>query len=515
MSKPRITISGRSPVTPTAPPISPSISPQIPVVSPPTPIVSTVVPPSPKPATISPAEIQPSPALQTPATVTSPVVPFSPSPKLAKVSPKITIRRRPQAPRLEPIIFKPPEPKLPPTPKIIPIVKPLEPPVQVKKELVLLDDLELPNLPDFGGHEFQNLVTDPKTNELYHIFENSDFTVDPNGGKLTYQAKYKYKKMIFKWGQRKLGLALLQFLLFHVKTHPEIKNPTIIYAGAAPGTNIILMTKLFKNVKWILYDPRKFDERFDQPDILNNEERSRIIIKTGEEGWFTNETAADWGNQQKENQNIFFISDIRRAVTISRTKEELEANEAIIWEDMTMQQHWHLLINPIESQLKFRLPFLISEDPKNNRIYNYLSGILYKGIWRGIKSTESRLVPIKDSEGNWKFTNWDLREYESLMFFDNVKVRGRYIYINPLYKSSDLEAFTPVYPPNLFNDWDSTAETMLWKKYLTMFGSKITVNSIEFLSNKLTSYLGTRKIGKLAELKTLADFWNELVYAEY
>src|SRR5688572_5255739 len=62
------------------------------------------------------------------------------------------------------------------------------------------------------------------------------------------------KKTVIHWGQRKLLLSEIEFLTWHA-----FHGCAVVYAGAAPGTHIPYLCKLFPWVqKWILYDPTPF-----------------------------------------------------------------------------------------------------------------------------------------------------------------------------------------------------------------------------------------------------------------
>lgn len=325
--------------------------------------------------------------------------------------------------------------------------------------------------------------------EDYLNFEPRDMVLQPNDPEREYESIIDQHKVKLHWGQRKLGIALIQFLTLY--WDPEkVKNPVVVYAGAAPGVNISIVSKLFPQITWELYDPASFQITQTEKIHLHNE-------------IFTDEIASQWSSENG-NDNVFFVSDIRRSfekdssVTINVEKR--------IWEDMVMQSNWYKIIKPIKGQLKFRLPYY-DEKLKNvfGKYVQYLSGTVYKGIWAPVSSTECRLVPntidtSSSNDKNFKEKYWDIKKYESQMFYFNNNIRGKQKYINPYYANylNDQEhreyAFTSIDPPELLNDYDSLAETNVWILYLKkMYGrDHATLDNIKQLQKFLTLGLNSR-----------------------
>ena len=112
------------------------------------------------------------------------------------------------------------------------------------------------------------------------IFDKESITLQPNAPLFTLDVQKQlelHPKVIeaspqpllgTHWGQRKLALALLEFVLLYwdQKKHP---NPKFLYVGAAEGTNIGMISRLFPAISWYLYDMRPFrisDELQGRPD---------------------------------------------------------------------------------------------------------------------------------------------------------------------------------------------------------------------------------------------------------
>jgi len=265
----------------------------------------------------------------------------------------------------------------------------------------------------------------------------------------TYRRRNDEEKKAVSWGQRKLLMALLNFIL-----NLDIKNLVIVYAGAAPGVNIGIVADLFPNIVWHLYDPAKFS--------LKTDLKRKILIYNKK---FTDETAKYWANK-----DVVFISDIR---TADYTKaENLTENENQILTDMEMQKRWVEIIKPIRTQLKFRLSY--TGDGRKEEM-EYFDGLIYKQCWAPNTSSETRLV-LTDSE--FKYKTYNCKKYESQMFYHNVHIREENRYENDVVDGEEL-----------INDWDSCYEVEIWKKYLKFIGKEINRENIIELSKNATKLL--------------------------
>ena len=334
----------------------------------------------------------------------------------------------------------------------------------------------------------------------FYRFKVEDTYVTPTDPKKEYHSRKFSPKGSFGWGQRKLGLALIQFLTKYLSLNTSGNPSTVVYAGAAPGNNIHFASLLFPKVIFHLYDPRKFDIPESNKILIYDGDDSkiqgthRIIIHTGDFGMFTDQEAQKWSQLQSQNKNIYFVSDIRSVDHDTDSKQEFELG---VWKDMQSQKMWHQTIGPIKSQLKFRLPYDLGENSPIASLFPggkipYLGGIVYKGIYSKPTSTESRLVP-DDEE-----VIYDFKDYESKMFYFNTEVKENRKFLNLITKGTD-----PVYPPNLLNDYNSMAETFVWIEYLQANGISITVESIIKLSNKLSKDLSVGSVEKsLAQLRS-------------
>jgi hypothetical protein len=335
--------------------------------------------------------------------------------------------------------------------------------------------------------------------------------------KLSPRAPYKQgvinRNYPIKWGQRKLLISEIEFLTLYWKPE-EIPKPIVVYAGAAEGNHIPILSVMFPQIMFHLYDPRKF----------NIKESSQIKIF---QDYFTEETCQKYKNRN----DIFFISDIRTAdfekiayeVYIKKgyqkskydfdnlpsdvQKEHQKITEMQIWEqDMKMQKDWVLLINPVQSLLKCHFPFVLSKEDIMD--FEYFKGTVFLQCWEGKKSTETRFVPHKDENGNYKMELWNNLEYEEWLYYHNIIVREKVLFLNPLnYKSENIDE------KELTNTFDSVCEAYILKKYFEHFISDKTLiqRYVVTFSRYITSELNKLSSGKNLEnrrLETVEKYKN-------
>lgn len=234
------------------------------------------------------------------------------------------------------------------------------------------------------------LIEDGYTDEeISHIekFDFPDFSLRYQDHR--YKVPYRQRRGQFKttihWGQRKLLLSCIQFL-----TKYQHLASKVVYAGAAPGTNIIILSELFPNHEFDLYDPRPFDSDLDDhPKIHLFQE------------YFTDDVARSY-----KKQKVLFWSDIRTgSLKDDDFEEQIAANNR-------MQETWHYLMCPEYGMYKFRLPY------KEGRT-EYMRGQIWLQIWAPETSTETRLVVRKNPSRKI----YSHRKYEKRLFYFNLITR--------------------------------------------------------------------------------------------
>jgi len=293
-------------------------------------------------------------------------------------------------------------------------------------------------------------------------FTKKDLYLNPDDQELSYRRRKDEEKSSLGFGQRKLLLTLVQFLTLFWNPN-KVKKPIVVYAGAAPGNNISIVSKMFPEMEFHLYDPRSFK--------IKPDDKIKIYKQL-----FLDEDAKKWSGRS----DIFFISDIR---TADYTKEkDLDKNEEQIAKDMDMQKIWVNTIKPVYAHLKFRLPYTGGNRPNT---VNYLNGYILKQPFAPPTSTESRLVPFNTFEEK----EWSCQKYQSQMFHHNVIVRETIKYINPF-----TDFYEPIDNKELLNDWDSTAEGKILSDYLMKRTGKSSLSLVRSLSRTVTNKLSKRNL---------------------
>lgn len=272
---------------------------------------------------------------------------------------------------------------------------------------------------------------------------DTHYVIKSNTPKEKYRSRADEVKTAIHWGQRKLFLAVLQFMTLYVDLGDASLplTPKIVYAGAAPGHNIALLSKLFPTCEFHLYDTNPFSTSLDNnPKITMYKQ------------YFTNDDAMKWSREQE----AYLISDIRRDIA-GKTPADAEK---VIQEDMQMQLRWYEIMKPKQAQFKFHLPY---SGMGFENTTDYIDGTVYVQAWRGPSSTECRLVP------KWGVRKiWNNIDYEDANFFINARLREGTKFINPLTGDN-----TPIDDQELTNDYDSTLEISILLDYLKRFSPHV------------------------------------------
>lgn len=300
---------------------------------------------------------------------------------------------------------------------------------------------------------------------------------------LTYRSRRGEVKNTIKWGQRKLVLSTIQFFTLYWDPK-EIPKPVCVYVGAAPGYTINIMSVLFPDIEWHLYDSAHFNRKLPKNNV------------TIYNRYFENDDIKLWADK-----DIFFISDIRDPeyeLCFSEdlvVKPSLEANgtrrklnkydcDKVVLRDMLLQQKWVYEINPKFAHLKFRPPWAGDRYKDKKAIFPYLQGHVYFQPWLGPSSTETRLVPARNEDGNYYAVNWDAQKFEDKLFYHNSMARNVFKYINPYTgDNSHIDGM------ELTDDWDSVYEATILSQYLEKVGSVNSQENVQKLSRLVTNSL--------------------------
>ena len=212
---------------------------------------------------------------------------------------------------------------------------------------------------------------------------------------MEYGTTYPKPKSVIHWGQLKLFLTTLHFLITYIEKSDPLVN--IVYAGSAPGYNIAILADMFPNTRWYLNDPAPH-----APELYKH--KQMIEIKTE---FFTENLAKYYYNLFKnrdKSSKLFFISDIR-----------LSPDDESVIKDNNINIVWHKIIQPDYSFLKFRCPY-------DGKYYDYYKGEVYIQPYSNVSSTESRLVLKKQLEKE----KYNINEYQGRFLYFNRIVRPAY-----------------------------------------------------------------------------------------
>jgi hypothetical protein len=262
-------------------------------------------------------------------------------------------------------------------------------------------------------------------------------------GKLKYNVNHL--NINIHWGQRKLFLSEIIFLNECYNLYNNKEEKVFIYAGAAGGHHLVLLSIMFPDIKLLLYDPAKF--------AIKENNKIKIFNQ-----YFTQDTA----NELKKYKNALFCSDIRRDAS----------DDNMILEDMKWQSDWVKTINPHASLLKFRGLWPKNNDTKNKENYfKYLDGDLYMQQYAPVKSTEMRLLSKRDIH-KYNDKEYSKIDIEESCFFFNQVVRQNYYY------DHKYECIS--------HHYDGMAEIKIWEEYLKQHNIKITPKKVCKLISLLT-----------------------------
>jgi hypothetical protein len=256
--------------------------------------------------------------------------------------------------------------------------------------------------------------------------------------RLPYRGEVFRLRTALHQGQGKLFLGLLRFLTTHGH-----RAPTVLYVGAAPGTNISLAAALFPDHRFYLYDCAPFRLNAEKlRDIRDGPVGPRIRTFAR---FFTDSEAARWGGQGRP---LLFISDIRG----SSASDEDPAGEASVAADMGAQRRWYGLLGgaAAASMFKFRLPYAAAR-------VEYLAGELWRQPFAPLSSTETRLVVVGPRAPP---AVYDSEAYEEELFYHNTVLRewGHFP--------------TGVRAEGVDDCYDCAAAVRTWRGYLLQAGNE-------------------------------------------
>ena len=293
---------------------------------------------------------------------------------------------------------------------------------------------------------YQKKETDFELGTYVFFDKKNLYTLGDGDGEMEYKENDKPNLHL---GQLKLLLSEMQMLIYYAD-NSIVK--TIVYAGAAHGNHIYILSKLFPDFTYHLYDiSENWDERLYEKDniFVNNKYFDDIEL----EKW------------QNFTDPVIFISDIR---TLDVDEKKGKEREAVVGGDMMLQKNWVEKIKPCISLLKFKLPF-----PDNpGQTLNYLDGAVYRQFYPPSQSAETRLL-VKGIS----YRDWNLSKYERKCAFFNRIIRNKGLFLNPFDNTN-----RPIYPERgLQNDFESVGFCNILMDYLVKINLPVEENNVKKL----------------------------------
>ena len=281
-----------------------------------------------------------------------------------------------------------------------------------------------------------------------------------------YKTGHDYDGKTVKWGQLKLLMGEIIFLLDHCDASKYDDGIVFVVAGGASGEHYVVLLEMFPIIKRLdLWDSRDFSHKLDK---YEREGRVRYYKE-----YMLEHRIKEVYPLINRNEAIFFASDIR-TVTNDGVDKGLYTNakkEYRIWfDDNMLQANFVRTLKPEASLLKFRLPYVLGEDDliKEDKL-PYIKGIIYTQCFNGLKSSETRLVPIKGDDGelieNYIYSK---SHHEKAMMYYNTEVRNsKYIrWHNYTNNTSDI------YDEQLVSCFDTCYVLYILDKYIYYIGEE-------------------------------------------
>ena len=193
-------------------------------------------------------------------------------------------------------------------------------------------------------------------------------------------------------GQRKLLMSEVEFLTMY-----SGEECLVVYAGAAPGTHISVLLRLFPHVRFHLYD------RSDMSSTLygkvGNGLRPRVTVY---KEYVTKDNVLRYRSMGRR---VLYISDIR---TNTNTTDGGRPLDADVSRDNATNVEVVEAMDPYSCMVKFRLPY----DDGHSTL---LDGRMMLQCWSGRESTETRLVSTRP----YSKRVYSHRAHEQRMFYHN------------------------------------------------------------------------------------------------
>lgn len=318
----------------------------------------------------------------------------------------------------------------------------------------------------------------PSHIEYRRDFKPTDMILNDTSPRLPYTGRKRIPFTGIHWGQRKL---LASEVLFFLDVLQPQERYHIVYAGAACGTHIVLLMKMFKQLTFTLVDPAPFDSQ-----LHKHPRRIKILNSL-----FTNTLAQSIKKKHVEELYgpLIFISDIRT-----------EPSEDEIRKNMDDQLQWTNILSPQYALLKFRLPW-------DKARYRYFRGTIYHQIWQPKNSTETRLLVTPDSNGKCKMKTYDCKKYEDQLFYHNMIRRTQF----HNYKGRQSTSESKWHTLHMDRCFDCVAERWLLHRYVHSKWNNEPRLTVFKLAYRWTRFLQRTTNGQGSVSSPMCTKWNTLL----
>ena len=297
------------------------------------------------------------------------------------------------------------------------------------------------------------------------MFTLDDLIINKKSKRLTYSDSRNQNST--EWNTRKTLLSDFQFLTRFLDS--SFKTPICVYIGAS--SNINVLSSFFPNVIFHIYEAKRgcltpspkiviFDEKFTINTALSYENVEDVLFISRPKVISVYKLRIQEYTKRgiikfdAKGNPIGPYDLIREAKTVAS-----ERHEKLVSDMLEKQHEFCVLMKPKQAWLKFRLPYFIKGGPTS---FTYFSGTAYWQPWAKSDSTETMLNPSTPYNNG----EWDLLEYEEICSYHNNVTRSITTYPN-IYTGDK----NGIDYPELIDDYDSVAESMILKLYAQKVGS--------------------------------------------
>ncbi|KAG8345628.1 hypothetical protein TRVL_03534 [Trypanosoma vivax] len=343
------------------------------------------------------------------------------------------------------------------------------------------------------------------------------------------------------YGQRKLLLSEIEFLSAYHEADSSESPPLVVYAGAANGSHLPFIFRLFPGVRFVLIDPAPFCAQVR--DIAQCSDGPIVELV---EGYCTDELCRRLAHSHSSSYKILLISDIRSGVPAKLSNKE---NTAMIMRDNKMQQSWCWSLGAEAALLKFHPPYPRCNDPDSAHYdasddtpnsVEYLDGERLFGVWAPKSSSEVRLCvrgPFSE-DVEPRLRHYDCVVHEEQCYYYNTdgryardckaerEILNRYLELFPGVFSGDVVALSsaiseflrfPMFRPldPSFSEDDARWVTLLYsvgdQACLDLFDTLRGHVSLKFLQEQLAKWHTSASVPEdvtAGSVKLTRDFWR-------